>query len=300
MSPATRARLVQSDWLMAALAEAVTWAMYWQPPDAEDVLLEDPRVVDALIPVATVIAAAVAVNWWTSPMCPDQQHCVAWLEPGQSRGQPPALEGAPAQLAAWRAETRREERRAHNLPSDPAAPYSGWWWSTPRLTELVTTTRNLGALPAVQLALVEDPPGFERARVARLQPAHGLRIFEIASPQDWIELVQRYPIDVSWSRRHDWWRVTRCSGPWLIPDWAAVGADYDGVHLTVLGYLSTAGRSLPVGDSNTLLAGFDPDVTYWLNDVLSQATEPETWHQVRRNEEFLAWEPESERPGSDI
>jgi len=42
------------------------------------------------------------------------------------------------------------------------------------------------------------------------------------------------------SRRHDWWRVTGSAGAWMIPDWVAVAADYDAVHLTVGGYLTTA------------------------------------------------------------
>lgn len=75
----------------------------------------------------------------------------------------------------------------------------------------------------------------------------------------------------------------------MIPDWSAVAGDYDGVHLTVLGYLATAGRALSVGTSYTLLAGFEPDVTYWLNDVLEQVSPPETWRLNRAGENWI-WE----------
>jgi hypothetical protein len=44
----------------------------------------------------------------------------------------------------------------------------------------------------------------------------------ISCPADWAELVGRYPIDVSRSRRHDWWRATGWAGRWLVPDFAAV------------------------------------------------------------------------------
>lgn len=115
-------------------------------------------------------------------------------------------------------------------------------------------------------------------------------MYEVSQPGDWVDLVARYPLDVDRSRRHDWWRTTGSQGPWLIPDWSAVAADYHGVHLTVLGYLGTAGRALPVGQGATLLAGWGPDVTYWLADVLDQASSPITWS--RSKEEPYGWAPE--------
>jgi hypothetical protein len=42
----------------------------------------------------------------------------------------------------------------------------------------------------------------------------------------------------------------------------------DAVHLTVRGYLTTAGRALPVsGTHSAVLGGWDPDTTWWLTDV---------------------------------
>ena len=57
---------------------------------------------------------------------------------------------------------------------------------------------------------------------------------------------------------------------------AAPAADYDAIHLTVGGYLTTAGHALPVKDARTLLAGCNPDETYWLADILA-ATPPTRW-----------------------
>ena len=78
--------------------------------------------------------------------------------------------------------------------------------------------------------------------------------YEVLGPGDWTRLVARYPLDVSKSRRHDWWRVTGCSGTWLVPDWAAVAADYDAVHLSTGGYLTTAGCALETRPGCTVLA----------------------------------------------
>ena len=98
------------------------------------------------------------------------------------------------------------------------------------------------------------------------------------APGQWAGLVDRYPLDVGRSRRHDWWRATGLTGRWLIPDYAAVATDWDAIHVSVAGYLATAGVATPVGaaagsaagaGARTMLAGWDPDATWWLNDVLS-------------------------------
>ena len=123
--------------------------------------------------------------------------------------------------------------------------------------------------------------GMDRARVARLQPSRDARIYEVTQPSDFVDLVARYPLPLDRARRHEWFQATGSRGPWLIPDWAAVGEDYDAVHLTVLGYLATAGRALPVLDQFTVLAGWEPSETWWLNDVLQEATEPTTWKESK-------------------
>lgn len=69
------------------------------------------------------------------------------------------------------------------------------------------------------LASVEDGLGWREARCWPVEPQPGARIYEISGPDRWAELVDRYPVDVTRSRRHDWWRVTHWAGIWLIPDW---------------------------------------------------------------------------------
>jgi hypothetical protein len=57
-----------------------------------------------------------------------------------------------------------------------------------------------------------------------------------------------------------------------------VAADWDAVHVSVAGYLTTAGIAIPAGGGAcTMLAGWDPDATWWLNDVLSLTSPPEDW-----------------------
>ncbi len=73
-------------------------------------------------------------------------------------------------------------------------------------------------------------------------------------------------------------------------------ADFDGVYLSVDGYLSTAGRALPVhvrslGDQvATVLGGWDPDATWWLTDVATGLGAPVDW---RLDRDSLRWVAEA-------
>ncbi len=175
---------------------------------------------------------------------------------------------------------------------------SGAWWFTPALTGRLVTTRTLpeggtdGPVAPVGLSLVEDEMGWVKARSRPVRLAAAARVFEVTGPADWAALVERYPLEVTASRRHDWWRVTGWDQGWAIPDWAAVAADVDGVHLSVDGYLSTAGRALPVrapsigGQVATVLGGWEPDAIWWLTDVATGLGTPVDW---RRDDHTQRW-----------
>lgn len=277
--------------LLAALGWVTDTAAYWGEPDTEDRALGHDAVREALLPIAEAITAAPGTRWWASPVALDSQRYAQFLD--SHALPPPQLTGAAEMLVAWRAATVEDERSARDRPEDPSAPYSGHWWSAPALSGLPVTTRALPGLGAARLVLLEDSLGWRSARCWPLAPRDGARVYEVHGPDQWTELAGRYPLDVSRSRRHDWWRVTGRAGRWLIPDYAAVAADYDAVHLSVAGYLATAGRALPVGDASTMLAGWDPDATYWLTDVLSPAGPPTDW--VADGGDGSCWRPAGEQ-----
>lgn len=129
------------------------------------------------------------------------------------------------------------------------------------------------------------------------------RTAEIRTPEDWAELCRRYPLDVTAQRRHVWFETTGRKGRWVIPDWSRVAEEFDGVHVGLAGYLQTAGAVIDVGscfpgeghghlgeeseaiptagdtDDRTasVLAGWHPDTTFWLNDVIDTVTEVVEW-----------------------
>ena len=159
------------------------------------------------------------------------------------------------------------------------------------MAALVSTTRPLADLGAIQLAWHEDSLGFQDASIVSLTTVRAPKVWEIDQPQAWVDLVQRYPLDVTDECRDDWQRTTGREGAWFIPDWNEVATEWDAVHVSVAGYLTTATRALPLagGDAATMLAGWNPDQTWWLTDILQSTTEPEQWHQSENSNGESNW-----------
>lgn len=261
-----------------ALGATVDSARYWQEPDGEDGLAATPEVTGALPQVARVVTTSAHTVWWTAPLRRTDQWAVTFLEP-EDRG-PDPWAGLPAgrQLARWTERERAlEEEFRREQPGDAREPISAHWWSVP-VAGLVSTTSRIPGRGPVGLRMVEDELGWDRATVRRVEVPADARVYEVDGPEAWTELCRRHPLDVSASRRYDWFRATGEDLPWVIPDWQRVAEDVDAVHLTVAGYLTTAGRALPLGDGrSTVLAGWDPDATLWLTDLPGAGGAEETW-----------------------
>ena len=266
--------------LLLGLRSAVDSARYWQDPDGEDVLAGTPEVRAALAGMASAIATAPSAAQWSQPMDAYGQWSVTLAD--ATGPVPPPPRTAAETLAAWQSAQVEEEAVARrDRPVDPAAMISGTWWSRPPYT-LTKTTPGLAGRGPVGLWLVEDGFSWETATAERIQVPGDARIFEIDGPDAWADLVRRYPLDVTASRRQDWYRTTGRSGAWAIPDWSQVQHDVDAVHLSIAGYLTTAGRAIPLDEErSTVLAGWDPDATFWLRDVISDAESRLHWFYDR-------------------
>ena len=268
-----------SELMQAALERSVDSARYWQEPDGEDVLAGLPVITAAMHPVGEQLMAAPGIQWWGQPRRVEQ-----WAIDWRSADDPAPLPKNPGQtLMEWaRTERAGEERAARERPRDPRANFSGTWWSIPH--GLVHT---VGQVPAA-LGLVEDSLGWERATTVPVRGAG--RTLEIRTAADWISLCRRFPLEVTASRRHDWFRATGRQGRWVIPDWEKVAGDWDAAHLTVLGYLNGATRALQVdAETATVIAGWAPDSTIWLTDVAREWEGAwQTWHRASRGD---PWTP---------
>jgi hypothetical protein len=259
-----------------ALAISVDNARYWQPPDGEDLLAATPELYSPIARVATDVLGAPETTWWTDSACLPEQWVVNFAnETSESR----IDSGSATEILARWHDTQVEEEAAarRDRPTDPTASWGSTWWSKPP-SALTRTTRSLGNRGPVGLWLVEDAFESERASAEHVRVAPDARIYEIDSPDAWAELCRRYPLKATASRRHDWYRATGRNGHWVIPDWTLVARDFDAVHLSVAGYLTTAGCAVPVDDDvASVLAGWDPDQTYWLSDIPHLAETRQSW-----------------------
>lgn len=269
---------------LTLLADTAAFAMYWQAPWGEDILATTGLVRDALRPIAGVLAEAHVNRWWGSEADLTAQWTVREVESVES-GPEPLAASTGELLRASSQETRDTEQTFRQTYAD--RDVAGEWWSIPP-RELTRSTRFLKGLGPVGLWVEEDAADPSLHVATHIDPPHGSRVLEIRGPDDWIQLCGQFPLEVTASRRVVWGETTGRTGPWLMPDWAAVAeSGIDAAHLTVRGYLTAAGRALPVGDGHaTVLAGWDPDATYWLTDA-GTIGEPVVWEMDR---------PGAERP----
>jgi hypothetical protein len=230
---------------------------------------------EGLLPVARALAAAPAAQWWWEP--PDRNH-QRWVGSGGGQGpQGTALAAAPRAQAT--ADEEEEQRAARELPWPPedGRRYSGTWWSPPLGNGVFTTTGPVGPLPAAELGCAADNVGEECFEVWDVGISPQARIWNITSPDEWGRLVARYPRDVTASRRHDWHQITGREGRWVLPDWVQAARDWDGIHLSIAGSITATAFAIPAAGAATVLVGWGPDETLWLNDVFTRTEHAGAW-----------------------
>lgn len=309
--------------LRGAMTEVIAGAMYWQPPHADALLAGCPAVRRALRPFAVALVDSGLLDSWPHSAVVRPQWVLAWDDEDHRNGLPAVFSVDPANgselagitradmdavddaepratsadlLRHWLADSFADELRwRREFAKDPHRQVSGPWESVPP-NDLWSSTGTWPDGTPVGLDLVEDDFGLERARACRLRINDDARIYEMHRPEDWAQLCRRFPLDVTAQRRHVWFETTGRKGRWVIPDWARVAEEFDGIHVSLAGYLRSAGTVVDVGDaslveetpslptaSNTddrtasLMAGWNPDTTYWLNDVIAGVAEVVEW-----------------------
>lgn len=196
--------------------------------------------------VATALGKAPAAQWWWKPLRRDSQ---VWI-------------------------CAEPIRRARGLPFRTSY---GHHWDATAPAAAFTTSTGLPRLPA--MALLADQNRHPAARTDpstlsawRVPVKLDARVAEIHSPIDWLRLVQRYP-----SHRTD-----RCLAPQLDQawpgtslaraiDWQALSRDYDGVHLSVAGWLTASSQILALDNSrgHTFCEGWPTEASVWFRPVFT-------------------------------
>jgi hypothetical protein len=125
----------------------------------------------------------------------------------------------------------------------------------------------------------------------RLPVRDDARIWQIDHPADWVRLVEAYPKRAT--RPHAEWELpgpnqhvgelrrllaqpdqrgarAEISGH-VLPDWTAVQRDWDGVHLSWAGFVTTEGFVADLADGAvTMLRYWASERTLWLSDVFGE------------------------------
>ncbi|CCF85871.1 hypothetical protein [Nitrolancea hollandica] len=134
------------------------------------------------------------------------------------------------------------------------------WWITPERLPVTLDARTVRSGQPWLLDYYQSRPvvGSTPLDFGNAKPP----VYEIASARDWAEFVDSYPYAAKSFRTYDWGYPG--SAGLVIPDWAKVAKDWDGVHVSVSGYPSAAYRPLPIRHGWTVLAGWHPGATVWL------------------------------------
>lgn len=310
------------DEVDAELREVVDAARYWQAPDGDQLIADTNEVRAALGPFAQAVIDTGLLGDWSAPLDRKRQWALAWEDTDLHGAQPSVfdeplgeVEGdrlirledlvpvagdadcrLPHGLDEWLADMLTAETdRRRDFAKRPFHQLSSAWWSTPP-PGLWDSTSTWRENEPIGLTLVEDSFGPTRARACRLRIRSDAQICEIRRPEDWAELCRRHPLDVTAQQRSDWFEATGRRGRWVIPDWSQVAEEFDGVHVSLAGYLRTSGTVIDVGDASlvehsrslptagdtdertaSLMAGWNPDMTYWLNDVITGVAEVVEW-----------------------
>ncbi|MDI9913767.1 hypothetical protein [Rhodococcus sp. IEGM 1379] len=254
--------------MLDELAGAVDVARYWQPPDEDDLIFAAPEVITVLRPIAQAILESPHTSWWTESVDLVNQRVVQKFESiPDSPAEPLRIRHFGDGLERWHEHMLDYEAQfVEYVKADPDRNIGGEWWSIPAADGVYDTTRERDGVGAMELMLEEDSPGWGYPRVWPVRVHGAPRVYEITCPADWAHLVDAYPLAVPASRRFVWHDTTGEHHNWFVPDWTAVVTDYDAVHLTMVGYLTTPGIAIPLTEHSgaTVLAGWNPDVTYWL------------------------------------
>ncbi len=185
--------------------------------------------------VADYLDAHGIGDWWSAPFAIAEQLPLGWEWP-----------------------QRFDLAHEVAIASSQLDRYSSWW-ITPRLPLTLDARTVRNGLPwllddyQLRPAVSNTPLEFGNTKP---------RVYEIASARDWSEFVDSFPYAAKSFLTYDWGYPD--STGLIIPDWAKVAKDWDGVHVSVSGYLSAAYRPLPIRHGWTVLAGWHPGATVWL------------------------------------
>ena len=184
--------------------------------------------------------------WWSEPIDREAQ---VWVGSGEfphgGIGGTPGQD--PSRQAAWEGYAERPV---------------GW-----RITS--TARDGLSCLDVVVASFVGDWMPRESSRCAVLPIGPDVRVYEVSGPAAWHALCREYPA----VNRNP---TSAAGSGALVPRWAGVAEQWEGVHLTFLGLLTTPFVTTESAAGRSSMWSWDAESTIWLrDDVLHADGSPE-------------------------
>lgn len=245
---------------LRALADAVSETSIWQPlypRVAEFILSRGCRLRD----LARAILESPASAWWFAPIARHSQTwAAAYRYPADAAPTPTKFNAPKRPMTRWERSVNKSE--------------NGLYTST----LLDGATAMLSALDS---GMASDLMIGYPVRSWRLRASDTARVYEIRGSLDWHRLCARYPtqglLDASDEpeviQNANVYPLLRVEGEaryataidrQLAPDWAAVAADWDGVHMTFGGLLTCDKTRVASAAGWSMNRFWDLEQTLWL------------------------------------
>jgi hypothetical protein len=194
--------------------------------------------------------------------------------------------GAPAAATWWDPLSRANQIWVHSPGAIPTKGLlrSDWaslhpWASKPRGGFWTSTA--LPPLPSTWLLVPSERRSEGQNSVWRLPVPATARIWEIGGPGAWAELCRNYPRDTTSIYAKEWSRWGVRQRRIVTPDWERVAADWDGVHLSIGGLLSSEGVPVTVDNAGSMLEGWGCEGTLWLRWAFEQPQQLADWSETQ-------------------
>jgi hypothetical protein len=231
--------------------------------------------VALLEPFITAVLADPRNAWWSSDLSRARQ---LWVSE-------PDVDFDPAQFSLTPNETADQWETYAQRPGR-----GGWMFSSTRLEVPVDDEIRSGLHN--ELAHEVDTDWFPEypLRQAAIEVAAAARIYEIHRPKDWHELTLRYA-DLDRYRGADQNLLKSAGidhGP--APDWGRLARDWDGIHLSFFGLLTTLYTPVTIAGVTTTVWSWPSERTLWLRSAFDRVTslpplteQPRPADHARRN-----------------
>ncbi len=191
---------------------------------------------------------------------------------------------------AWWSAPGSRSRQLHLTDDDrvdpmrvgtPTGPVTGWEIYAQKPEHRVETSTELPVAPGetvisgAHAGLAYGPgdwfPDYP-VKQTRLRVSDDARVYEINRPEDWHGLVMRYGDPDSYRGASEQLLDAAGVDHGLAPTWSAVAADWDGVHLTLAGMLTSIYVPVGAAGTTTTLWAWEFERTLWLKPVFTAAT----------------------------